>query len=122
MNNVRPMIFVFLLILFLAQFPIQETIAGIRCYARDSYSRNFIIAIQETLKQKGIDPGPVDGLWGPKTERGIATFQRMMGLNYGLGLNGPTLRALFGDGFDPKRYGLEPNPGMPPGIFEQHCR
>ena len=96
--------------------------AGLNCYARDSYSKNFIISVQEMLKANGIDPGPVDGLWGTKTERGIAAFQQLKGLQPTYDLNGPTLRALFGEGFDPKRYGLVPSPGMPAEIFEQHCR
>ena len=122
MIKVKPFICVILFALFLVQFPIPEAVAGIRCYARDSYSKNFIIAVQETLKANGIDPGPVDGLWGSKTERGIAAFQRSKELDLTHDLDGPTLRALFGEGFDPKSYGLVPNDLMPAGIFEQHCR
>ena len=111
-----------LLVLFIVLFIVPETTAGIRCYARDSYSTNFIMAVQETLKANGIDPGPIDGRWGSRTERAVAAFQRSMGLDHGLGLNGPTLKALFGEDFDPESYGLLPNPHMPPGIFDQHCR
>lgn len=114
---------IMLFVSWIAQFYIPVTVAaGIRCYARDSYSQNFIVAIQETLQANGIDPGPVDGLWGAKTEKAIAAFQRAEGLDSGLGLNGPTLKALFGEGFDPESYGLLPNPHMPAGIFDQHCK
>jgi len=64
----------------------------------------------------------VDGLWGQKTERGVAAFQRSKELNATYDLDGPTLRAFFGEGFEPRSYGLVPNPLMPAGIFEQHCR
>ena len=122
MNNTRQIICFMLFAIFLVQFHVSEAKAGIRCYALDSYSKSFIIAVQETLESKGIDPGPVDGVWGSKTERGVAAFQQSVGLNVTYDLNGPTLRKLFGEGFDPKIYGLAPNPAMPAGIFEQRCR
>jgi osmotically-inducible protein OsmY len=31
---------------------------------------------QEKLKDKGFDPGPVDGLWGPRTASAVGDFQR----------------------------------------------
>ena len=34
-----------------------------------------IRAAQQALKDKGIDPGPVDGLNGPKTQEAVKTFQ-----------------------------------------------
>jgi Putative peptidoglycan binding domain len=122
MNTTKNFVWVMLLAFFLVQFYVPEAIAGIQCYARDSYSVNFIIAVQETLRSNGIDSGPVDGLWGSKTEHGVAAFQRSEGLSVIYDLNGPTLRALFGENFDPERYGLVPNPEMPSGIFEEHCR
>ncbi|MGD9250711.1 MAG: peptidoglycan-binding domain-containing protein [Desulfobacterales bacterium] len=122
MLRIKTLSGVMLLVLVIVLFSVPETTAGIRCYARDSYSTNFIMAVQETLKANGIDPGPIDGRWGAMTERAVAAFQRSMGLAHGLGLNGPTLKALFGEDFDPESYGLLPNPHMPPGIFDQHCR
>ncbi len=122
MNGTRQIICFMLFAIFLVQFHISEARADIRCYALDSYSNNFIMVVQETLKAKGIDPGPVDGLWGSKTERGVAAFQRAVGLNVTYDLNGPTLRKLFGEGFDPKIYGLAPNPAMPAGIFKHNWR
>lgn len=32
--------------------------------------------IQEALKQRHFDPGPIDGFWGPKTCRAMLDFQR----------------------------------------------
>jgi peptidoglycan hydrolase-like protein with peptidoglycan-binding domain len=36
--------------------------------------------IQEALKAKGQDPGPVDGVMGPKTRAAVKSFQEASGL------------------------------------------
>lgn len=36
--------------------------------------------IQEALKAKGIDPGPIDGIFGPKTDAAVYGFQLAKGL------------------------------------------
>jgi len=36
--------------------------------------------IQEALKTKGHDPGPVDGVMGPKTKSAVKAFQEASGL------------------------------------------
>jgi peptidoglycan hydrolase-like protein with peptidoglycan-binding domain len=33
-------------------------------------------AVQEALKTKGYDPGPIDGVWGPKTSSAVKAFQK----------------------------------------------
>jgi peptidoglycan hydrolase-like protein with peptidoglycan-binding domain len=40
----------------------------------------LIRKVQETLTEIGYDPGPVDGLLGPKTRAAISEFQRIAGL------------------------------------------
>lgn len=32
--------------------------------------------VQEKLKDKGFDPGPVDGVWGPRTASALGAYQR----------------------------------------------
>lgn len=32
--------------------------------------------VQQNLADRGYDPGPVDGLWGPRTRQAVRTFQR----------------------------------------------
>ena len=50
--------------------------------------------LQDRLHELGYDAGPVDGVFGPETERGLRTFQRDYGLTSD-GTCGPaTLRAL----------------------------
>src|SRR5262249_54403270 len=36
--------------------------------------------IQQRLVNLGIDPGPIDGIFGPLTSRGIRSFQTLEGL------------------------------------------
>jgi carboxyl-terminal processing protease len=33
-------------------------------------------AIQEALKSKGHDPGPIDGIFSPQTEAALKSFQK----------------------------------------------
>lgn len=60
--------------------------------ASDAISR-----IQRALRDKGCDPGEIDGLWGRKTIAAVMRFQQQAGLEAD-GVVGPlTSKALFGD-------------------------
>lgn len=51
--------------------------------------------IQQALKDKGVDPGEIDGIWGRKTIAAVKLFQEKNGLNID-GIVGPkTIAALF---------------------------
>lgn len=39
-----------------------------------------VLAVQQALKQAGIDPGPQDGVYGPSTADAVAAFQALHGL------------------------------------------
>jgi uncharacterized protein (TIGR02594 family) len=53
-------------------------------------------AIQQALKDKGLDPGGIDGVWGRKTIAAVKQFQSQQGLTAD-GVVGPkTTAALFG--------------------------
>lgn len=57
-----------------------------------------IIALQRILKDRGHDPGPLDGIWGRKTIAAVKSFQAATGLEED-GVAGPrTLAALYGSG------------------------
>ena len=43
-------------------------------------SKNEVIAIQEALSSRGFNPGPIDGILGPKTRSAIVKFKRSIGL------------------------------------------
>ncbi|HKZ07220.1 MAG TPA: BON domain-containing protein [Methylomirabilota bacterium] len=49
---------------------------------------------QERLKHKGFDPGPIDGIWGPRTAAAVAEFQRKEGLTVTSRLDADTLGKL----------------------------
>ncbi|MDF3413298.1 TIGR02594 family protein [Sulfitobacter sp. M57] len=53
--------------------------------------------VQKRLAQLGFDPGPIDGLKGPRTEAAIVAFKRSIGLRPRPYLGPLTRRALFGD-------------------------
>jgi peptidoglycan hydrolase-like protein with peptidoglycan-binding domain len=39
-----------------------------------------VTATQQALRDKGYDPGPVDGMWGPKTAKAVRDYQKTEGL------------------------------------------
>jgi len=52
---------------------------------------SLVRKIQQSLKQLGYDPGPVDGIYGKKTRAAIEAFQRQSGL----GVDGKATPALL---------------------------
>ena len=53
--------------------------------------------IQQALKDKGFDPGGIDGVWGRKTIAAVKQFQAQQGLSVD-GMVGPNTKAvLFGN-------------------------
>ena len=51
--------------------------------------------LQEALDGLGIEVGPVDGVFGPKTERAVRDFQRAAGIDVD-GIAGPMTWAELG--------------------------
>lgn len=41
---------------------------------------DLVVTVQEALRAKGIDPGRIDGLFGPATEKAVLAFQLKNGL------------------------------------------
>ena len=48
--------------------------------SRGAASREHVKAAQQALKDKGHDPGPIDGKMGPKTHAALRDFQSKEGL------------------------------------------
>ena len=82
-------IFTFILLASLTLTP--ETMALSRRGSRGSEVRN----IQSRLKQWGYMSGPVDGIYGEKTEAGVKKFQRKHGLTPD-GIAGPATLSKIG--------------------------
>ncbi len=51
--------------------------------------------LQARLQELGFDPGPIDGIFGPQTERAVIAFQRHRGLTAD-GIVGPQTRQALG--------------------------
>lgn len=45
-----------------------------------TWPRNLVRALQQRLAERGLDPGPVDGLYGARTAAAIRQLQAMEGL------------------------------------------
>ncbi len=57
-------------------------------------SPQLVRNVQDTLQAKGIDAGPVDGIWGPRTHQALREFQDGQGLDTTGQLDRQTLVAL----------------------------
>ncbi|HEX7228231.1 MAG TPA: peptidoglycan-binding domain-containing protein, partial [Candidatus Binatia bacterium] len=57
-------------------------------------SSENIKQVQEALKDKGHDPGPVDGVMGPKTQQALRAFQKESGMQATGRLDDKTASAL----------------------------
>ena len=44
-----------------------------RAFAGD---HNNIKKVEKTLRDKGYDPGPIDGVWGPQTRAALSQYQK----------------------------------------------
>lgn len=64
---------------------------GIATAFADSMTRT----VQEALVEKGFDPGPIDGMWGPKTKAAVVQFQESAGLTPNGQIDGPTKSGLL---------------------------
>jgi hyperosmotically inducible protein len=59
-----------------------------------STARTDVRAAQEKLTNKGYDPGPTDGIWGPRTAAVVSQYQRNENLTVTGRLDAETLRKL----------------------------
>ncbi len=53
-----------------------------------------VMRVQVALQDKGYEPGPTDGIWGPRTRRAVIRFQREEGLEANGRLDNETLARL----------------------------
>lgn len=60
--------------------------------AGQNLSMDFVKSMQKVLKEQGYDPGPIDGMMGPRTMGAVMSFQRDQGLKPD-GVVGPLTKA-----------------------------
>ena len=56
--------------------------------------RDIVGAVQQALNDKGFNPGPIDGKWGPRTQAALTKFQKSEGITASRKLDDQTLAAL----------------------------
>jgi peptidoglycan hydrolase-like protein with peptidoglycan-binding domain len=61
----------------------------------NSFADNIIRKAQSSMLLRGINPGPVDGIWGPRTQRGVWAYQEWAGLPVTGKLDAATKNRLF---------------------------
>jgi len=59
-----------------------------------SLNEDKVRRAQQALQTKGFDPGPIDGIIGPRTEDAIRSFQDRYGIKTSAKLDNQTLYAL----------------------------
>jgi peptidoglycan hydrolase-like protein with peptidoglycan-binding domain len=64
---------------------------------------------QQSLKDKGFDPGPVDGVMGPKTRAAVTDFQKKEGLKVTGRLDAETAARLGGQSQTSRAPGAAPS-------------
>ena len=58
------------------------------------WSQEDVRSVQEALKGKGHDPGPIDGVIGPRTQQALRAFQRKQNIQTSGQLDSSTASAL----------------------------
>ena len=62
--------------------------------AHGKWSREDVKSVQEALKGKGHNPGPIDGVMGPQTQQALKEFQRAQNIQQTGQLDSSTASAL----------------------------
>lgn len=80
----------------------------------DDPSRETVLMVQSGLRERGYDPGPLDGLLGPRTRSAIDAFRRDGGLPDGRGAITKRLLAELDIAMPPVSGAETRDGGMPP--------
>jgi peptidoglycan hydrolase-like protein with peptidoglycan-binding domain len=72
----------------------KEVISGVAEEAQRFANKSTVYDVQKKLKEKGYDPGSIDGIYGKKTEKAICKFQKDNGINPTGEIDEVTLKAL----------------------------
>lgn len=63
-----------------AKEDLKATKEELKATMKGGASREQVRAAQQALKDKGMDPGPADGMMGPRTTTAVREFQQKEGL------------------------------------------
>lgn len=85
-----------------------ETPAARQPTLRRGSSGSAVADLQQRLARAGFSPGPIDGIFGPQTDRAVRSFQQARGLVVD-GIVGPQTWGALSSGARP------PGPPVPPG-------
>ncbi len=58
----------------------QSTFRSIDMSAIPTLTPDRVSKLQQALQQKGFDPGPIDGVLGPRTREAVRNFQEKYGI------------------------------------------
>jgi len=73
----------------------QATFRSIDMSAIPTLTPDRVSKLQQALQQKGFDPGPIDGVIGPRTREAVRNFQEKYGIS-STEIDNQTLYALGG--------------------------
>jgi peptidoglycan hydrolase-like protein with peptidoglycan-binding domain len=79
-----------------SQVKLKESpdITNLNMDAVPNLGRDIVRKIQATLEAKGFDPGPIDGVIGPKTRAAVRKYQDHFGIKASGEIDNQTLFAL----------------------------
>ena len=77
-----------------AQQPAPPDLTKVDTQAVPTLTPDKIRVVQQALQGKGIDPGPIDGIVGPRTREAVRNFQDRYGMNPTGEIDNQTLFAL----------------------------
>jgi peptidoglycan hydrolase-like protein with peptidoglycan-binding domain len=77
-----------------AQHSTPQDITKIDTQAVTALNPDKIRVVQQALQSKGFDPGPIDGIVGPRTKEAVRNFQDRYGMNPTGEIDNQTLFAL----------------------------
>jgi peptidoglycan hydrolase-like protein with peptidoglycan-binding domain len=69
-------------------------VRGLNMDAVPSLDHDAVRHVQQALQRKGFDPGPIDGILGPRTRQAVRNFQDRYGIEAGGDIDNQTLFAL----------------------------
>jgi peptidoglycan hydrolase-like protein with peptidoglycan-binding domain len=77
-----------------AQSAAPNALANLNMTATPDLDRGAVRTVQTTLRTKGFDPGPIDGVVGPRTREAMKAYQSRYGMKPTGGIDNQLLFAL----------------------------